>query len=157
MPGPEMALCSGNKTLAYEVYRERTGQLAGFLKNRLGNQRDGAGVLLDDSLDKLVAFSALAAFRSGLYGPDAMNPAGQQADYRHLLPCHNEPLCVDEVDRLLWESESLQGYVLLDEYDAARESVFADAETSGKPLRKKQAKRPTITAEQATWRESVQP
>ncbi|MDT2276508.1 hypothetical protein P7H20_19100 [Paenibacillus larvae] len=39
VPGPEMALCSGNKTLAYEVYRERTGQLAGFLKNRLGNQR----------------------------------------------------------------------------------------------------------------------
>ncbi|MDT2236975.1 hypothetical protein P7H19_12675 [Paenibacillus larvae] len=26
---------------------------------------------------------------------------------------------MDEVDRLLWESESLQGYVLLDEYDAA--------------------------------------
>ncbi|MDT2236999.1 hypothetical protein P7H19_12795 [Paenibacillus larvae] len=43
MPGPEMALCSGNKALAYEVYRERTGQLAGFLKNRLGIQREWCG------------------------------------------------------------------------------------------------------------------
>ncbi|MDT2241866.1 hypothetical protein P7H22_18145 [Paenibacillus larvae] len=114
----EMALCSGNKTLAYEVYRERTGQLAGFLKNRLGNQRDGAGVLPDDSLDKLVAFSALQRLDLGYTVLDAMNPAGalQDSGTSFLVTTSRY---VDEVDRLLWESESLQGYVLLDEYDAA--------------------------------------
>ncbi|MEV2395949.1 amino acid adenylation domain-containing protein [Paenibacillus larvae] len=118
VPGPEMALCSGNKTLAYEVYRERTGQLAGFLKNRLGNQRDGAGVLLDDSLDKLVAFSALQRLDLGYTVLDAMNPAGQLQDSGTSFLVTTSRY-VDEVDRLLWESESLQGYVLLDEYDAA--------------------------------------
>ncbi|MDT2260993.1 hypothetical protein P7H06_17830 [Paenibacillus larvae] len=57
VPGSEMALCSGNKTLAYEVYRERTGQLAGFLKNRLGNQ-EMVRVCCWTIHYKLVAFSA---------------------------------------------------------------------------------------------------
>ncbi|MDT2194476.1 hypothetical protein [Paenibacillus larvae] len=50
VPGPENGALFRQMSLAYEVYRNANGQLAGFLKNRLGNQRDGAGVLLDDSL-----------------------------------------------------------------------------------------------------------
>ncbi|MDT2293597.1 hypothetical protein P7H15_13145 [Paenibacillus larvae] len=69
-------------------------------------------MLLDDSLDKLVAFSALQRLDLKQYGPDAMNPAGQAAGQRHLLPVTTS-CYVDEVDRLLWESESLQEYVLL--------------------------------------------
>ncbi|MDT2260994.1 hypothetical protein P7H06_17835 [Paenibacillus larvae] len=63
---------------------------------------------------------------------------------------------MDEVDRLLWESESLQGYVLLDEYDAASsekqlqmrniwEAVAEETSEAGS----------TITAEQQLWREKA--
>ncbi|MDT2241845.1 hypothetical protein P7H22_18030 [Paenibacillus larvae] len=49
-------------------------------------------MLLDDSLDKLVAFSALQRLDLGYTVLDAMNPAGQLQDSGTLLPCHNEPL-----------------------------------------------------------------
>ncbi|MDT2305308.1 AMP-binding protein [Paenibacillus larvae] len=86
------AACSGNKTLAYEVYRERTGQLAGFLKNVSVTKEMVRVCARTIHSDKLVAFSARQRLDLGYTVLDAMNPAGQLRQ-RHLLPCHNELLC----------------------------------------------------------------
>ena len=119
VPGPEMKLCSGGSMLTHEAYQERTGQLAGFLKERLDTQSDRVGVLLDDTLDKLVACSSLQRLGLDWTVLEAKH-LGEQLQESSITFLLTTSRYVDEVDRLVWESECLHGYVLLDEYDAVK-------------------------------------
>ncbi|QWU15601.1 Methyltransferase domain-containing protein [Paenibacillus sophorae] len=113
-----MVLCSDDQTLSNECYSERVSQLVYFLRQCLQDQTGCIGVLLDDSIEKLLAFSALQYLGASYEVWDVKNLIEPlQRDRTALLLTTSR--YVDEADRLLWETESLGGYLLLDEYDAS--------------------------------------
>ncbi|HEU4963851.1 MAG TPA: methyltransferase domain-containing protein [Bacilli bacterium] len=124
----EMVLGSDNQALAREGYSERVSQLVLFMQQYLQEHNGRVGVLLDDPMDKLIAYSSLREIGEGYTVWEANHLREPSKGERTSLLLTTSRY-VDDVDRFLEGTESLGGYLLLDEYDAAgseKQSLLKD-------------------------------
>ncbi|MFB6367876.1 amino acid adenylation domain-containing protein, partial [Paenibacillus elgii] len=117
--GPDTVFGTERGPFPYAEYSERTGRLVQFLQRRFLPLPDGSsvGVLLTEPMDKLIALSALKRVGASFSVVADGKSASAIAKSGTMSLIVTTSAYLDVADRLLWETEALHGYVLLDDYD----------------------------------------
>ncbi|NBI30765.1 non-ribosomal peptide synthetase [Chengkuizengella marina] len=113
----DMVFCYGELVLKGEELIQRAGKLARFLKNICPNTL--IGLMIENPVFQIIACIALKEARLTFHVHNPLCTSEELINTLHdtsIKLILSESTFLDKVDRVLWESETMESYILLDDY-----------------------------------------